>query len=279
MTCFAEKMSDALLNLIIGINKQKNRGGDQVINYSPNISTKSYTKKMIRSGNVIEVIEYEKPVHTGFKSKTSTGRSVSASDDEHRENRRKVMQRAKNDIRRLINANVDAWGQTAKFLTLTFAENITDLHTANYEFKKFRQRLEYKIGCKLKYVVVVEFQKRGAIHYHAVFFNLPYIPSEDLAVIWRNGFIRVNAIDSVDNIGAYVTKYMTKEQYDEEKEDKLKGQKSYFSSRGLKKPEEIYEQKEIEQLEATLSKHKVYESNFSNDYLGQITYSQFNTKR
>lgn len=237
-----------------------------------------YDRKMIKSGNVIEVFEYERPIKIG-EVRNENGRRSEASEDDKIEYRRQSMSRAKSHVRRLINANINAWGQIPKFLTLTFAENITDLKLANYEFKKFRQRLEYQLNIKLKYLVVVEFQKRGAVHYHALFFNLPYIGAEKLASVWKNGFIKVNAIEQVDNIGAYVTKYMTKDEYDKNKEDKLTGEKSYFTSRGLNKPLESFEKKEIEQLGTALSPHLAYEVTFENDYLGKINYKQYNIQR
>ncbi len=237
-----------------------------------------YNQKLIKSGDVFEVFEYEKYIKCG-ESHNVQGRRCEASESDQKEHRKKTLSKAKTTIRRLINANVNAWGEKPKFLTLTFADNVQDIKTANYEFKKFRQRIEYKLKIKLKYVVVVEFQKRGAIHYHAIFFNLPYIAAELLASIWANGFIRVNRIDEVDNVGAYVTKYMTKQEYSEEKTDRLKGQKSYFTSRGLKQPEIIYDEKEIEQVRTALSRHQVYNSLFENDYLGMIKYTQYNMKR
>lgn len=233
---------------------------------------------MIKSGHVYEVLEYEKPVLLD-KKKNDQGRRVEASDDDRKETRKKTLSKAKTSIRRLINANADAWGETPKFLTLTFEENVQDIKMANYEFKKFRQRLEYELEIKLKYVVVVEFQKRGAIHYHALFFNLPYIENTKLGEIWGQGFIKVNAVDQVDNIGAYVTKYMTKQDYKELKTDRLVGQKSYFTSRGLYKPEEIIDKEKIDQLATDLSDYETYSSSFENDYLGKIIYKQYNTKR
>ncbi|MGA9175462.1 MAG: hypothetical protein WBZ33_16010 [Thermoactinomyces sp.] len=182
-------------------------------------------------------------------------------------------------MRRLINANVGVWGYPPVFLTLTFAENVQDIRGANYEFKKFRQRLEYRLKIKLEYVGVIEFQKRGAIHYHVVIFNLPYIEAGELAEIWGHGFIKINKIDQVDNIGAYVSKYMTKDEYEKEKTDRLIGEKSYFTSRGLRKPLEIVDEKEIERLAAALSGHKVYSSEYYSDLVGKITYVQYNRKR
>lgn len=234
---------------------------------------------MIVSGDVYEILEYERAVKLGDQ-KRSVGRSSENTNEEDKKvNRHKTLTRAKTSLRRLINANIGQHGNNSKFVTLTFAENVQDIKTANYEFKKFRQRLEYDLDIKLKYVVVIEFQKRGAIHYHALFFNLPYIENKRLAEIWKNGFVKINKIDDVDNIGAYVTKYMTKEQQDEAKADRLIGQKSYFTSRGLMKPIEIIKKEEIEQIAAALSQHKVFESQFENDYLGNIKYTQFNLKR
>lgn len=230
---------------------------------------------MITSGDIVEIFEYERPVILG-KSRNALGRAVEASEEDKRETRKKTLSQSHSYVRRLINANVKAWGESPKFVTLTFAENVQDIPTANYEFKKFRQRLEYEYKIKLKYLVVMEFQKRGAIHYHAIMFNLPFIENEKLAMIWGNGFIKINAIDQVTNIGVYVTKYMTKENYEEAKSDRLIGKKSYFTSRGLIKPQETIDKKEIEQSEAVLSPIKTYEANFENDYLGKINYKQYN---
>lgn len=238
-------------------------------------SRKWYSVKAVRSGNVVELYEYENLILLG-ETNNGFGRSVQANEEDKARHRKYTLAKAGRTVRRLINANVDAWGEVPKFLTLTFAENVQDVKQANYEFKKFRQRLEYELKLKLKYVVVVEFQKRGAVHYHVVFFNLPYVDADFLASVWRNGFIKINAIEHVDNVGAYVCKYMTKNSDDE----RLQGQKSYFTSRGLIKPvEKALEKKEIDQLRAGLSQYKVYESDFFNDYTGNIRYEQYNLKR
>lgn len=234
---------------------------------------------MIISGHVTEIVEYEHPVKLGRPSSNDSGRSIVASEAGQENNRYKTLRKASQTLRRLINANVDAWGCLSKFVTLTFADNVQDIKQANYEFKKFRQRLEYELKTKMKYVVVIEFQKRGAIHYHVVFFNLPYMSNSRLAQLWSNGYVRVNRVKDVDNIGAYVTKYMTKDEQDKAKADKLIGQKSYFTSRGLLKPIEVIDEKEIEQVEAALSLLPTFESRFEHDRLGAIYYRQYNSKR
>ena len=236
---------------------------------------KFYNKKIVISGNIIEVYEYENSILIG-ETNNKYGRSAEANEEDKARHRKNTLAKARKTVRRLINANVNAWGQKSKFLTLTFAEHVTDIKQANYEFKKFRQRLEYDIGIKLKYVAVIEFQKSGRIHYHVIFFNLPYIDSNYLSGIWANGFIKINAIEHVDNVGAYITKYMTKDSEDE----RLRGQKSYFTSRGLKKPvERCLEEKEIANIKEELSRKKVYEREFENEYTGKILYTQYNLCR
>ena len=57
--------------------------------------------------------------------------------------------RAKREVRRLINANVGRHSKeknTDKFLTLTFAENITDIQEANRHFHHFMKKLRYHYG-------------------------------------------------------------------------------------------------------------------------------------
>ena len=91
--------------------------------------------------------------------------------------------------------------------------------------------------------------------------------------IWGNGFIKINRIDRVSNVGAYICKYMTKDNKD------LVGQKCYFTSRGLKKPVEIKEGERVNSLATSLpSDILTYENTFINDY-NTILYKQYNIKK
>ena len=224
---------------------------------------------MVISGKIIEFYNYENGYLKGYKDKTNTtGRRIDYESENKGDNRAKAMQRSKTDIRRLINANADDF---SKFVTLTFQKNEKDLDYCNCEFKKFIQRLKYKYS-DIKYLTVVEFQERGAVHYHMLC-NLPYIKSIELAEIWGNGFIKINRIDRVTNLGAYVTKYMQKDLADA----RLEKRKCYFTSRNLDKPIEITQKKEIEQLQTTLS-HKmklIFETTYTNDYTGKVMYKQY----
>lgn len=229
-----------------------------------------YDKKVIIAGNVIEVYEYEKSVHFGYKDtrKNSKGRGSIASADDKEKNREKVLSRARKDLRRIINCNIQKY---SKFLTLTFKDNVQDLDYANNEFKNFIKRLNYHYGIKIKYTAVIEFQKRGAIHYHCILYNLVQkINVQELQEIWKHGFIKINSIDNVDNVGAYVCKYMTKTD-----DDRLLGRKMYFNSRGLNKPQEIKEPDLIAQLQRSLlNQAPKYENTFTNDY-NSVNYRQY----
>jgi hypothetical protein len=227
-------------------------------------------KKIIISGPIIEYIEFEKPYWKDFEVPNRQNKSRHTKEGWFLiDNREKSLRRAKNEIRRLINANSDIFD---KFITLTFQKNETDLDYCNYEFKKFIQRLKYNYG-NIEYIVVVEFQKRGAVHYHLLC-NLGYVRNSTLRKIWGNGFVKINRIDRVDNLGAYVTKYMQKDINDE----RLQGRKSYFRSKGLKEPITYTTKKEVESLAVSLlhDLQPVYENTVNSEYTGLTTYKQFN---
>lgn len=235
------------------------------------------SKKVVISGPIIELYEYERtPKLKNINTKGRAGSGIEVTEERSRLYRNMTLSRARKKVRRLINANIDKWGEWPKFLTLTFAEHVTNVRQANYEFKKFRQRLEYELKIKLKYVAVVEFQQSGRIHYHVVIFNMPYVDASSLADMWRNGFIKINAIDHVDNVGAYVTKYMTKDNDD----PRLKGEKSYFASRGLYKPvERFIDNRQLTDFKRIFEHVKVYEAEYENDYYSRVYYTQYNMKK
>ena len=235
---------------------------------------KSYKKKAVICGDIVEIYEYEKEVLQGYSDtrKSVKGRQSRADDEERKENRKKTLHRARRDLRRLVNCNI---AEYSKFVTLTFGEDVRDIKKANYEFKKFKQRLETKIDKKLQYVCVIEFMQNGRVHYHCVMFNLPYIKNKVLADIWGNGHVKINKIDNVDNVGAYVCKYMTKDGDDE----RLHGQKMYFSSRGLKKPLEIKKEEEVDNLAVALPPSALtFEKVFQSEY-NSVHYRQYNINR
>lgn len=251
--------------------------------------TKLYDRKYICSGSIIEQYQYEVPIYKGFKSNNSKGKNRNGVHKE--KNRAQSMGRARQKVIRSINSNPDL----NKFLTLTFEENVTDLNYSHNEFKKWIDRVNYNVFKTkkriLKYVAVIEFQKRGAVHYHIIC-NLPYIDIKSLSDIWGHGFIWINKIRGYnddlecDNVGAYVTKYMVKDNSDE----RLINRKSYLMSRNLNKPQEILvgvKEKDLleqvyhlkEPMIAYMQKSSHLTSAYYNEHTGIVIYNQYNLKR
>ncbi len=239
-----------------------------------------YDGKVVVSGDIIEIYRYERGVLKGFVNECGRAGNGFITDEQREKNREVSLMRARRDLRRIVNANIDQWGDDVicKFVTLTFKDNVKDVDLANYEFRQFIKRLNYKVygeKCSnLKYTAVVEFQERGAVHYHVIFYNLPYTKADVIEKVWGNGFIKINKIDNIDNVGAYVCKYMVKDLDDE----RLRGRKCYFNSRGLKKPKEIYlDYDDLEGIKKSLpGQAMTYKGEFENEHIGKIEYEQYN---
>lgn len=133
-------------------------------------------------------------------------------DCNHIENRAENKLQVSQSLKRLrdyINTNVSDVSK-CKWITLTYAENMTDTKQLYNDFKKFIMRFKYKYG-KFEYIVACEPQGRGAWHCHCIIiFNqkAPYIPNKIIEELWGKGFTKTNKLDNVDNIGAYLTAYL-----------------------------------------------------------------------
>lgn len=188
--------------------------------------------------------------------------------------------RAKGRLKRLIDSNVGQCGDEKlrpSFVTFTFRENITDIKKANFEFTKFIRKFNYSLKLEhshLKYATVIEFQKRGAVHYHTLFFNLPYIRNmyDKMEKLWGNGFVISKKIDKVKNISSYICKYMTKEMNNK----RLYGQKCYFTSMNLKKPRTIYNESVVRFVSQFMPEEiEPYEKVIPRKHCGAIAYRRY----
>lgn len=113
-------------------------------------------------------------------------------------------------IRALVNTNCKD-PRRMRWITLTYAENMTDTQRLYDDFRKFWQRFKRRWG-KADYIAVVEPQGRGAWHVHVIAIwseKAPYVPNAELRECWGHGFVKVNAVtDSCDNLGAYLSAYL-----------------------------------------------------------------------
>ena len=235
-----------------------------------------YSQKVIISGQFLEVYTYQSPQKKDF----------SKEENQLPENKEKTscqkdrfsLSRTRNNIRRIINANPDF----NRFVTLTFADQCSDIDQANKHFKQFIQRLRYDYP-NFKYLAVVEYQKDydyygrkkergGAVHYHCLFNNKRF----SLRVIdryWSNGFVDSSSIRHVGNVGAYVCKYLTKEIFD----IRFFGKKKFFVSRNVNRPEEFHFETDQSKIikETYLLNEPIYSKKFDNPYSGNVQYQQY----
>ena len=129
---------------------------------------------------------------------------------EHSENKSQNLQAVRRtlaNLRGLINANcIDE--DKMRWVTLTYAENMTDTERLYNDFKNFWKRFCYwckkqKIA-KPEYIAVAEPQGRGAWHMHLVLLfsgKAPYIANNEvLAPLWGQGFTKIKAVHGCDNI-------------------------------------------------------------------------------
>nr|WP_294492987.1 Rep protein [uncultured Mediterraneibacter sp.] len=205
----------------------------------------AYNTKIIETPTTKEVYIYENPIFTHSTAKQDSAETSKRKTFDEMSARRqydslkrkqKHYEQTRWEIARIVDCNFD---DRTKFVTLTFRDNIQDITVTNREFKNFIQRLNYYIYQTktqlLKYIATWEKQKRGAIHYHVIFFDFPYVAKEKLQNLWSHGFIKINRIDvdSKENRGRYLSKYFSKDL--ELKEHK---KKAFFKSQNLKMPKE-----------------------------------------
>jgi len=122
------------------------------------------------------------------------------------------------------------------FVTLTYKDNVLDLKRAKQDFSLFVKKLNYEVQQNTKYVCVPERQKRGAVHFHCLFFGLPYRPLNIFKQLWCHGDARFERSKQLRSIASYVAKYVTKHSF-----DFPKGTRIIMRSRNLVIPRTIIE--------------------------------------
>ena len=117
-------------------------------------------------------------------------------------------------LRDLINANLEN-PETALWVTLTYAENMTDAKRLYKDFhafwKRFLRYLKREGHPHAEYIAAAEPQGRGAWHLHCLFlfpYKAPFIPNADIARVWRHGFTKTKSLQGIDNPGLYLTAYL-----------------------------------------------------------------------
>ena len=112
-------------------------------------------------------------------------------------------------LRDYLNTNISDV-KNCRWVTFTYAENMTDSKRLQEDFEAFNRRCRKSYG-NYEYITAAEPQGRGAWHLHAVLIfdgQAPFIPNADLSKIWGHGFVTIKKLENVDNVGAYLTAYL-----------------------------------------------------------------------
>lgn len=140
------------------------------------------------------------------------------------------------NLRYLINNNF-VGASNELFITLTYGRynnRVKDVKILYDDYSKFMKRLRYEYRDKttIDYINVVEPQGDGTWHCHVLLkFNdldYIYIPNKfdenndpvdaPLYDLWGQGWVSVKRLTNVDNIGAYLTSYLTDIELNDDKQ-------------------------------------------------------------
>ena len=182
-----------------------------------------YSEKRSRGGCIVKL---DKDTYTDK-------RTGEIKEFEHIENRSQDLDNVAKSLKRLrdlLNANITDTSK-CRWVTLTYKENMTDPQKLRKDFEHFNERLREKYG-RYEYITAAEPQGRGAWHLHCVFIfpdKAPYMANETVAQCWKKGFVTVKSLDSVDNVGAYLTAYLGDIELDD-----MQGMDILESAKGIK---------------------------------------------
>ena len=259
-----------------------------------------YNLKIIKCGQRIEIYktngytigergkeeEFYRFIDPGFKEKQLDFEDVDEIKKNKKQNRKDTLNKARNNIVRLIKCNEDM--QT--FITLTFSRK-TDYKESKKYLNNFFNKLRRKYQ-KLKYIWVLEYgDKNKRLHYHLLC-NIPIeidlcsskerkskehkeLEKEFSKKYWNHGFIDIRALNQEGNtnIALYVSTYIVKSMQNLD----LEGYRIYgYSNKTLKKPivEKYLDKRSIQEV---LKDFKEYKPTYTNSY--KIGYTKDGSSR
>jgi len=236
-----------------------------------------YTK-IIKYGETTEIYKYILSVQKRQRKTPGTTRRINSVIGPRRADNIRQLRKS---FLRLVSSNLVGI-EYPVFLTLTF-EN---LYGPRYGYKctrLFFQRLRTHCGEQLRFIYVPEFQKRGAVHFHALVWGIPHDKvltertTRFIAKLWGYGFIDILQSDGSPKLAGYLAKYMVKGLADE----RLRGFKGYSASRNCYRPEVVsgegFSKKMLDAV--AVDKSLVAFHEFDSLYLGKGQYYKYVTNK
>ena len=198
-----------------------------------------YQTKIIDYGHKTKVVVYDRPVKIGTKNTKNRTKYENMGESQKNEADRRRLKYYKKVSKDLI--ELAMMNDFSVMVTLTFAENLADYDRGKTYWEnflhRFRKYLKRNGEPALKFICVWERQKRGAVHFHALF-NVE-IDHKTLERLWGHGFVFVSRISSSQGkLSAirYIVKYMTKSVEEQLKNGMKSRQRLFFASNNLEKP-------------------------------------------
>ncbi len=101
------------------------------------------------------------------------------------------------------------------FMTLTYPSNMTDGERGKHHLRAFLERIRRKFPTASG-IWRIEYQERGAVHFHLLFFSLPFWKADEIRVAWgeiigeENPRIKIEICRSRRKTTYYMSKYVAK---------------------------------------------------------------------
>lgn len=204
---------------------------------------KLYNFKIIESKNRVEVYAIKGTIVEGGECKNRNGRKGSSEGKTKgsKSRRKQTLNEARNNIIRLVSCNSDM----KVFCTLTYKDNMQDIKKSRKNLEYFFQKL-HKGYNDLKYLWVMEYQTRGAIHFH-ILLNIDLqiqhingrkskehkqLENDFNNRYWNRGFVDLKLLEDNYQASKYIATYLVKDLLELE----LDGYRVYSYSKNLQKP-------------------------------------------
>lgn len=175
-----------------------------------------------------------------------------------KESSKEQQKRNKNRMKdMLIKLAINNFEQTDYFCTVTYKRNERLYSRARKDYEVFLNRLK-KLYPEIKYLGIMERQKRGAWHLHIILRYEGYLDFKIINRLWNNrnyfdeeiqrdfrGYIKIeNRLKGIKDAAAYISKYISKSL----DSNYNKGKKLSFRSRNLDYPLEWRDEKQIREI-------------------------------
>lgn len=260
--------------------------------------------KAIKSGKLLEIWQYERdlPNSEGIRTPKKRPTIDNIYDFKPTERRKDNLQRQKQAFIRICLSNLGG-GKSASLASLTYRD-VFPYDDCLRHFSQFIAKLRKSLGETFSYVAVPEYQARGALHFHILFFDLDekikpcYYSTEyyydktgkkkrkhicptdylcerktrNLAQFWSYGFLDIIQTNSSPKLSFYLGKYLTKQT------SLPQGKKRFFASRNILRPVKLSSNKTsidrpFNKLLNNLT--PLQEKSFVTEWLGRATYKSY----